>query len=1294
MLAESVATPDSNCRADRAAYGVIAAIGAFGLAAQTLLFRRFLVTFEGNELGVSLFYATWLIWVGVGAVVARRRSAWLRWAASHLEWVCLAYVPACFLQGLLIDQAREWAGVPAYQFFPMARMLPAILLANAPVSLTTGVLFVLACAWMPRASRSAVAHVYIGEAVGGFVGGLGVTLLLAGGVSESTVFFLATLVLALAGGIYRFSRCARWTAWMPVLVLAAAWGCGGARALEAFNTRHAWQRLLPLETYRGQFTTPQARYLYGEYGGQFNVVAWQSVADSIPNTEAASQVLALHLAQNPAARRFLVVGPGAFSVCHRLLSLPQAESVVWLDPDPDYPRHLLAVLPPEYAEDARRLTVPSEDVRHYLQRTRECFDLVIVGLPDAATLTANRCLTREFFELVHSRMASNAVIGVRVAGGENFMGEERINSGASVFRTLGVVFTQLAVKPGDESWVLASDMGALSQSPAELRDRFRSITNASALYPAEGLLTLYPPDRAEAQLAAYQAASEAMPDLLLNTDHHPKALLHALLQAARETGAGPPLLGALRRYAAKGFAIWPVALLILILLRLAYVHPRPGGSEVGGDFDLVWLVASTGGAGMAVSLVWLFLYQEAFGTLFLHIGLLTSVFMLGLAGGGTLCDHVLSARNWPPRRVLAGALCSHLLLLVLAGLGASMAGRGVLVVLLALSGIMSGCYVPLAVAFWRKAGVGRWQSGAAVEWSDHLGGAGGGLLAGLLLLPVFGSQYTLVFLILAVASNLVPLVTPRATEPVQMQSRTDLLIRQIAYIAIGVTVFCLWGSRLLARSEREDAAARFRQAAETLAGAEKLVPLTAGVHGGEAFALVDALTSTNSARGYVFGTAALAPDVQGYGGPLTLAVRIDTHGVLQGLRIVETHETPAYLEAVSSWLARLTGHTLFTLSPLPKMDAVTGATVSSEAVLAALRQAGPAFAREALGRKVGGPAVAERRGALPAGTILLAGLAVAALVLRRHPGSRWRWLLLVPVILGAGLVHNVQYSSSHVLAFLGTHWPAVGWGPAFALVVMVPLLVMSVGNIYCGYLCPFGLLQEVIGELRPRNWNPDPSPQVWRYARLLKYALLLVLVLGFALTRDARVASGDPLILVFGPAGSLAGTGFVIALLALALVYRRFWCRHLCPAGAFLALLNGVRLFRLWIPRVIPGRCRFGVRSERDLDCLCCDRCRWPDPDDRQTAAEMSMERTPGRDLCFVIAVAAATLMLGVMTATTVVTTWGAGRSGPRGNPSPGLRAVDLPRLQDLIDQGRLSGHEALYYRPEPASDTSAPATP
>ena len=83
---------------------VVFSLGFFALVAQTLLFRRFLTAFEGNELGVGSFFGSWLLWVSLGALVGRLPSRARDALVRRFELLALLYVPAfwflpCFLKG-------------------------------------------------------------------------------------------------------------------------------------------------------------------------------------------------------------------------------------------------------------------------------------------------------------------------------------------------------------------------------------------------------------------------------------------------------------------------------------------------------------------------------------------------------------------------------------------------------------------------------------------------------------------------------------------------------------------------------------------------------------------------------------------------------------------------------------------------------------------------------------------------------------------------------------------------------------------------------------------------------------------------------------------------------------------------------------------------------------------------------------------------------------------------------------------------------------------------------------------
>jgi polyferredoxin len=135
-------------------------------------------------------------------------------------------------------------------------------------------------------------------------------------------------------------------------------------------------------------------------------------------------------------------------------------------------------------------------------------------------------------------------------------------------------------------------------------------------------------------------------------------------------------------------------------------------------------------------------------------------------------------------------------------------------------------------------------------------------------------------------------------------------------------------------------------------------------------------------------------------------------------------------------------------------------------------------------------------------------------------------------------------------------------------------------------------LQELVGDLRPRKLETDPEKSAWRYGRAVKYVLLALLVVLFGLTRDYSVLAADPLLTVFSPLRDQWALWLALGVVVLSFFFRRFWCRNLCPAGAFLALLGGAGILKRLMPPGSPGRCDLGVRTVGELDCLFCDRCK------------------------------------------------------------------------------------------------------
>ena len=1264
---------------------ILFSIGFFPLFAQALLFRSFLTEFEGHEFAVGCFFGSWLIWLGAGAVLALLAGQRADRLLPHVPLLVLAYLPACALQQYLLTDARQLAGVQAYEFFPLGKVLVFSLLANAPLSLLTGFLFTLACSWTGQRHGLPLARVYALESFGSFAGGVAVTIMLTAGMDPETAFGWAALLLCGAVLFYQLATRSWRAAALPLALVALAAGVqflGAGRQLAATRQADTWQRLLPGGRCTGAFTTPQGGYLFGFYREQFNVVFGEALCETVPDLEHASEVVAAHLAQKPDAHSVLVIGPGSLAICQRFLDLPQISRVTWLHTDPAYPAHLLQALPAGLRTNTDRLDAPPLEIHAALQQPG-AYDLVVVNLPDATSLALNRYFTVEFFALAKRSLRPQGVLSVRISGGENYLGGNLANLGASACLSLQAHFRRLALKPGDESWLFASDDADLSDQPEALAKRFASVAGREKVYPLEGIATLYPGDRIQFQMARYQRTIKKVPEqLLVNTDAQPKAMLNALLLAAQQAGRGQQWSPWITAFSMSGVWIVLAGFVIFVCLRASYLYrpPQPTGATLLAPSFLVF---STGLAGMAVSVILMFLYQVRFGSLATHMGLLSALFMLGLFGGSRIVEMVLISRPQLGLPVMRAGVLLHLALLALLAGFSGDAPRSALWAVVLATGVLTGLYVPIAAQHLRLArGLSDRASGIIFLVADNLGGAAGGILSALVLVPAIGTTRTLLALGLLLGFNFI-VVTPgsfaAATPPAQ--DWFDRFSRPVGYTLFGIVAFWLAASHIFHATSLEKKGPPLLSAARSMLRDTDLRPESPAEQQTKEQPFYSIRRPNGETDSLVFSTAAYGPAVPGYGGRMVLAVRVTPEGRVLDLRVIDSRETPAYLARVRPWLKTLAGRDVGSQDWL-KADGVSGATITSDAVLRNLQSASPGFAAAVL--KVAGPSAPPTPQKIKPDwrVLIFCLLTVLGLISHYVPRRAFRRISLVVIACGAGLYLNIQFSLDQVYSLLAFKLPSPGLNLPFLMCVFIPVLTLVLGNIYCGHLCPFGAVQELIAELRPRRWRTDPPKSILRYSRSLKYFVLSAALVWFGAGLERGFSSADPQVTVFSRDSLFHPSFFILVLLALSFFFRRFWCRNLCPAGAFLSLLNGVRLCSRLIPPSQPPYCDLGVRNARELDCLHCDRC--------LLAAQESEVEAPGGSPVWsriLLPAALASVLLLVQRAGNVHNEWaaqqpGAAATAPDEKEEHKARAANLPAIRQLIEQNRLSPHEAKHYKP------------
>ena len=175
------------------------------------------------------------------------------------------------------------------------------------------------------------------------------------------------------------------------------------------------------------------------------------------------------------------------------------------------------------------------------------------------------------------------------------------------------------------------------------------------------------------------------------------------------------------------------------------------------------------------------------------------------------------------------------------------------------------------------------------------------------------------------------------------------------------------------------------------------------------------------------------------------------------------------------------------------------------------------------------------------------------------------------------------------------------------------------GRLICGFLCPFGFVQDLLYKIRTKK--ATISSRLDRPLRKAKYAVLLLLVLLLPALARGPYGVGDPWFCKYlCPAGTLEGgiplllqneglrelVGFLFSwklavllavLVGSVLIYRPF-CKYLCPLGAIYGLFNRLSVYRMGVDAVrcthcgaCERACKMNVEVTKDINSPECIRC-------------------------------------------------------------------------------------------------------
>jgi len=740
-------------------------LGLSGIIAQILLLRELLITFYGNELSIGIILANWLILVAIGSVFLGK---WIEGIKNKAG----AFVGLTLLFSLsfpfLIYLARIWKTilkVTPGEGLGLVSMFFSSFIILLPVGILHGALFTFGCKIFslcrPQAKEvDSIAKVYIYETLGTIAGGIFFTYIL--------LIYLESFQIALLVGLLNTLVCIfllKQTFISRILqgvsiVLFVFYGylllTSKTDRIHNHSIKRQWQSQNIIyyqnSIYGNVAVTKRAK----QYTFFLNGVP--IITTPIPDIAFIEEFAHLPLLFHSKPKEILIISGGVGGLINEVLKHP-VERIDYLELDPLILKAVKRFATPltknELADT--RVKIHYIDGRLFVKKSTNRYDLVLVGFSNPNDLQTNRFFTREFFSLVKDRLKKGGILVIRLPGSLTYLGKELKHLNICILNTLKGVYPYLRVIPGDgTNLFLASASQDLSLvDDVQLNKRFKERNlKTSFLTPA------YIEYKLDKRWLSWFLKSIEGGGEKENQDFRPLGVFYSL--SYWNAIFSPKTQKAFSYF--EGVNIKLVSILLSIFVfPFIFLHFKV--KDLSG-LSIPFAITCSGFAGMIFNLALVFTFQALYGFVFHWIGILTSASMVGVTIGSLAMTFLIKRikRDIPCFLGIEVAIIifSGILPLVFIKFSPYLDKAVVFsllqVVFLALSvfgGILIGAQFPLANKICLKRWANLGKTAGLLYSCDLFGGFLGGIIGGVVFLPILGLLETCLLVVILKITSLI-----------------------------------------------------------------------------------------------------------------------------------------------------------------------------------------------------------------------------------------------------------------------------------------------------------------------------------------------------------------------------------------------------------------------------------------------------------------------------------------------------------------------------------------------------------
>lgn len=719
---------------------------------QVVLIRQLLIVASGSELSVGLILGIWLLSGAAG-------SWWGGRQASRDDDISLTVHRAPVLAGIstsiavaavcLIRLSPELFGRLPEPFFVMhGEMFGLLHVAALSVASVAPVAFGaeaqfgtgLSIYTALKPGPSPVARSYAVDSIGHLIGGGAAAYVLTLWLDPITATVIAgglAIVAGMAVGITVKDAPGILLRRLIVPIGAIALVLALSPILNRATVAQRWEGYDLVAT----VNTLQSNIVIAEHGKSGRVFFINGQPSGYTETMPETHMLVhFTMLQHPDPQRVLLVGGRATGALDELAGY-SPERIDYFEIDPG-----LVDIYAEYRAAAEKklhanVRIHRRDLRAYLRSSEPAersWDVAIMATPPPLTAVVNRFYTRECIRQIASA-SGDIVFGFRMPGTQTYYSSDLLKLDSCILHTARGGVRSMAIMPGYSLFAaIGANTGYMSEKSEVMLDRLDR-RGVEAPYWESVIFDHLDPMNVD----HVRNALSRMRNPATNTDLRPIAYYLNQIYALRQLDpAGARVLALLETVSLSRMLQWLAAGLLAVLLVLALLR-RAGSVAVPAA------IGGTGFVAMVLQLALIYGFQIQVGHIYSLIGVLTGAFMVGLAAGGLFAGRMLesvgaegalkrlmvalvalAAVSLALPRMITGAtaLSSALPIWVLAG------GFFALSLLI---GILVGVQFPLATVAEEHRGH-RGAAAAAMYAADLLGASVGAVVAGAVLVPLYG----------------------------------------------------------------------------------------------------------------------------------------------------------------------------------------------------------------------------------------------------------------------------------------------------------------------------------------------------------------------------------------------------------------------------------------------------------------------------------------------------------------------------------------------------------------------------